>query len=241
MNKIIAIICALSASNVAAQQYAGPSRGDGSDRIEIVGLENMPVPIPPTEADKMKTAVSVRSADGFSAVEFAPDTVQSFFNSFTTARTIASNSGPNTNPQRRVSPTAYKNLSDLSLTFQAGRVPIGKLIAVAPSGTMIGKKWSGVERFFEVDGGGRMRLTEFDMGATNGKFFMLKEAINARVHGKPAISKVFRDTAGQTVEEVVWVNGPMLNILTYSPKVQEHRETNTSTHISAYSLVQQIR
>lgn len=106
---------------------------------------------------------------------------------------------------------------------------------------MIGKKWSGVERFFEVDGGGRMRLTEFDMGATNGKFFMLKEAINARVHGKPAISKVFRDSAGQTVEEVVWVNGPMLNILTYSPKVQEHRQTSTSTHISAYSLVQQIR
>lgn len=241
MKKIIAIICALSVSSVLAQQNAEPSHGEGSDRLEIVGLENMPIPVPPSEAVKMKNTVSVRSVDGFSSDELSPDTVQSFFNSFTTAKTFASNSGPGASPQRRTSPTAYKNLSDLSLTFQAGRVPMGKLVAVAPSGTMIGQKWTGVERFFEIDGGGRMRLTEFDMGATDGKFFMLKEAINARVHGKAAISKVFRDASGQTVEEVLWVNGHMLNILSYSPKVHENRQTNASARISAYSLVQQIR
>jgi hypothetical protein len=140
-------------------------------------------------------------------------------------------------------PLVYRDLSAIKLSFKAVQVSGGKLIGVAPTGTMIGKVWTGAERYFYIGDAGVMRLSETDLSATGGKFYMLKEAINARVGGEPAISKLFIDNDGQTLEEVLWVSGHKLHMLSFAPAMTPgpNGKAKIATHISAYSLAQDLR
>lgn len=108
---------------------------------------------------------------------------------------------------------------------------------------MIGSAWTGVDRYYRIDRAGHARLSESDMKATGGKFYMLKSEINTTVRGKPAISKVFTDDNGLRVEEVLWVSGSKLFMLTFASDMQAGRygKTKANSRISAFSLASELR
>jgi hypothetical protein len=137
-------------------------------------------------------------------------------------------------------PEVHEDLSTLKVRFQPKALDRATLIAAAPHGTKIDGAWTGVERFFQIPGAGSVRLSELDLAASEGKFFMIKEAVNTRVHGNPAISRVFTDTDGQTTEEVVWVEDGKLYMLTYGPDLPPGTKAKANGHISAFSLVQEL-
>lgn len=134
----------------------------------------------------------------------------------------------------------HKDLSKLKIRFKPKALDRGTLIAAAPSGTKINDIWTGVDRFFQIQGAGSVRLSEVDLAASGGKFYMMKEAVNTRVHGKPAISRVFTDDDGHTIEEVVWVEGGKFNMLTFGPDVSPGTKAKAAAHITAHSLAQEL-
>jgi len=137
----------------------------------------------------------------------------------------------------------YKDISSLKLSFEPARFSSGTLVAIAAAGTIVGKAWTGSDRYYRIEGAGDMRLSETDLGATGGKFYMLKESVNTRVGGKPAISKVFSDEDGRTVEEILWVSGRKLYLLTFAPEMSTGgaRKQKIAPSVSAYSLAQELR
>ena len=247
MNKFIGFFVICAASNVFAQSSSIAVRPvvEG-DLVEFVNVEQMPVPIPKSEIEKLQKASSVKSSDGTSTIEREPEKVRGFFRNVNTAKTVVANRF-STNSQQTAAlhaPELHKDLSTLKLTFNAMPFSRGALIAAAPSGTLIGNAWTGVERFFRVEDTGTVQLTEYDLGATKGKFYMLKDAVNTRVNGKSAISKVFTDADGQSVEEIVWVNGSKLYMLIFGPDVVVGgggTKVKVAPHVTALSLAQELR
>lgn len=69
---------------------------------------------------------------------------------------------------------------------------------------------------------------------------MIKEAVNAEVRGKPAISRVFSDNEGKTVEEIVWVEGGKFYMLTFGPDVIPNTRAKAAAHVSALTLAQEL-
>lgn len=61
---------------------------------------------------------------------------------------------------------------------------------------------------------GIVRLTEQDMKANGGAFFMLKENVIAIVADQPGIAVVVVGDDGKRLEEVVWSADSKLHILT---------------------------
>jgi hypothetical protein len=59
------------------------------------------------------------------------------------------------------------------------------------------------------------------------------------------ISKVFTDENGQSIEEIVWVNGNKLYMLTFGPDVVLSSaavpKLKASSEVSAFSLAQELR
>jgi hypothetical protein len=146
-------------------------------------------------------------------------------------------------------PKAYKDLSELNLTFSPSEFSEeGELFAVAPSGTIVDNAWTGVERFFKIPGVGVVRLTEFDQAAAKGKFYMLEDAVNTDVHGKQAISRIITDGDSQQIEDITWVSGKMMYILTFGPDLtpedgvrSEGIKSKAAPDISALSLALELR
>lgn len=69
---------------------------------------------------------------------------------------------------------------------------------------------------------------------------MMKEAVNTRVRGKPAISRVFTDDDGQTIEEVVWVDGGKFYMLTFGPDIMPGTNAKAAAHVTAHTLAQEL-
>jgi hypothetical protein len=140
-------------------------------------------------------------------------------------------------------PTVVKSPGDLKLGFSAATVRSGKLIGAAPQGRIVNGKWTGVARHLHIEGGGYSRVSETDMAAAGGMFYMNKAAVNTTVAGKPAISVIFTDDQGQRVEEVLWVNGGKLYKVTYAPDQQTGRygKMKTNPTVSAVSLAMEIQ
>ena len=103
--------------------------------------------------------------------------------------------------------------------------------------------WTGVERYFHIEGAGFSRVAEWNMAATGGMFYMIKTAVNTTIAGKPAISKVFTDEGGQRIEEVLWIDGGKLYKVTFAPDMQNARYglTKTNANVSAFSLASELR
>lgn len=244
MKIMISILGVLITSNVFAQAASGPpNKTQTTDMVELVSLEKMPLPLPPGEADKMRKNTSVMAADGFSPLEKEPVMVKGFFNNMNAAKTkLVHQNSPNNqqNKAERSTPEVHKDLSTLKHGFKAASFSRGVLVVAAPSGTMINDAWTGIERFFQIDGVGSVRLHEVDLGATGGKFYMIKEAVNTRVHGKPAISKVFIGDDAQTIEEVVWVEGNKFYMLTFGPDLIPGTKTKAAPHITANFLAHEL-
>jgi hypothetical protein len=103
---------------------------------------------------------------------------------------------------------------------------------------MVNGTWTGVERYFRIEGCGYMRVYESDLAASNGMVFMLKSAINTTVAGKPDISD-----HGQRIEEVAWGVGAMQYTVTYAPDQQSGRYgmMKTNPAVSAFSLATELQ
>ncbi|MES2742247.1 MAG: hypothetical protein V4754_15030 [Pseudomonadota bacterium] len=218
----------------------------GGDRVQLVAVEQMPVPLPNDALKNTQSSSVAKAEDGFSSIEKSPETVRRFFNSLEIVKSqIAGQSQPEMmklEAGRLRAPVVFKNMSDLKLSFTAATIRKGELIGAAPQGTMIGDAWTGVESFYRIEGQGYMRLSETDMKATGGMFYMIKDAVNTTVLGKPAISKIFT-VDGQTVQEILWVNGSKLYTLTFVPDMEDGGlgKFKVNSRISAKSLAQEIR
>ncbi len=136
-----------------------------------------------------------------------------------------------------------KSLADLKVGFSTAAVRSGSLIGAVPQGTVINGAWTGVERYFHIEGAGFSRVSETDMAATGGMFYMNKAAVNTTIAGKSAISAVFTDDSGQRIEEVLWVDGGKLNKVTFAPDMQNARYglTKANSRVSAFSLASELR
>lgn len=247
MKSILGLVTIIIATNVYAQSGNNAANNIQSPGvIELVNLEQMPIPLPPDQIEKERARKNLESVapDGFSSVEKSPETVRGFFNHLNAARTyIAQQATANPEQQRTaesVMPEVHKDLSRLKTHFRPKSLNRGALIAAAPSGTLLNGTWTGIERFFQIEGAGNVRLSEVDLGATGGKFYMMKEAVNTRVRGNPAISKIFTDDNGQTVEEIVWVEGGRFYMLTFGPDLASGSRLKASAHISAHSLAHEL-
>ena len=186
------------------------------------------------------------AANGFSTIEKSAEKVSGFFRHLEAVKaelTIQAQTNPLLENKHGSAhgPLVYKALADLKLGFQAASFDGGKLISVTPAGTMMNDAWTGVERFIELENAGVVRLTEYDLGATKGKFFMLKDAVNTQVQGDPAISRVFVDDAGRSLEEIVWVRGKKFHMLTYSPEMVTGTQLKAASEVSAASLARALR
>jgi hypothetical protein len=192
-----------------------------------------------------------KADDGFSNTSIAPDRVRQFFNNLeivkgqtTSAREaegfaemMISGKGMPT------APIVVNKLTDLKIGFVPANVRTGRLIGASPQGTIVNGAWTGVERYFEIEGGGYSRISETDMAASGGMFYMNKTAVNATVAGKPAISMVFTDDQGRRIEEVLWVEGRKLYVVTYAPTLQSGRYgmMKANTAISAFALATELK
>lgn len=247
MKKIIGLLAICITSNVFAQPPSAPTNPiQAADVLELMSLDMMPIPLPPGEADRMRKNTSTTASDGFSSIEKAPEMVRAFHNHMNAAKTYVARQDQTNVRQNKnefSAPEVHKDLSTLKLGFKVaffGRGE-GALVAAAPNGTQVNDAWTGVERFFQINGAGSVHLSEVDLLATGGKFYMMKEAVNTHVHGEPAISKVFADDDGQTIEKVVWVKKNKLYMLTYGPDLIPDTKTKATAHISAHSLAQELQ
>jgi hypothetical protein len=250
MKKIFCVAFTVASAAAFAQAPPGLQRPAGKDHVQLVGPGQMPLPLPTAELRKLQ-ATMAKADDGFSNTSSAPDRVRQFFNNLdivkgqpTSAREaegfaemMISGKGTPT------APIVVNNMTDLKVGFTPANVRTGKLIGVSPQGTIVNGAWTGVERYFEIEGGGYSRISETDMAASGGMFYMNKAAVNATVAGKPAISMVFTDDQGQRIEEVLWVEGRKLYKVTYAPTLQSGRYgmMKANTAISAFALATELR
>ncbi|MBI3284812.1 MAG: hypothetical protein HYZ65_08190 [Burkholderiales bacterium] len=243
MKKNFSLLAVCIALDFFAQTANGQvSQPQTADVVELVNMEKMPLPLPPGEVTKMQGNTTM-AADGFSSKENAPEMVKGFFDRLNIVNAyIARQSLANglQNKGEIAGPEVHKDLSTLKLSFKARSFNRGKLIAAVASGTLISNTWTGVERFLRIDGVGNVHLSELDLGASGGKFYMMKEAVNTQVRGKPAISKVFTDDDGRTVEKIVWGEGRILYMLTFgadrAPDIKTKAIIQTSAYLLAHDL-----
>lgn len=250
MKSILCIALAVASATAFAQSPPPKPIPSGKDRVQLVGVGQMPLPLPKSELQRLQTPMA-KADDGFSNLSNEPDRVRQFFNNLEIAK------GPQASAQEAESfaemmisgkqvpsaPLVVGKLTDLKVGFKPAAVRTGKLIAVAPQGTIVNGAWTGVERYFQIEGGGSSRISETDMGASGGMFYMNKAAVNATVAGKPAISMVFTDEQDRRIEEVLWVDGPKLYKVTYAPSLQAGRYgmMKANTAVSAFALATELR
>ena len=244
MKNLPCLLLTLIAPTVFAQP-AMPVK-QGVPHVEFVTIDQLPVPVPPSELQKAKLASTAKADDGYSTLENAPHVVRQFLTNIEIVTSQVRSPASSSFKAGRAIPRApdvVRELSDLKLSFKTVALARGELIGATPRGTIIGDAWTGIDRFYRISGAGIMRLSETDMKASGGKFFMLKDAINTQVAGQPAISKVFIDGDGQTVEEVLWVNEHKLYTLTFAPEVKKGKfgKAKSNIQVSATSLAQELR
>lgn len=250
MKTTFLVAVSLLSSGVLAEppKLPGPT---GPDRMLILRADQMPLPPPNADLLKMHSATMTKAEDGFSTVDQAPDRVRQFMNDLEVVKTQPSTAreaegfaeAAKRGTGVSMAPMVVQNLKDLKLGFGVATMRSGRLIGAAPQGTIVRGGWTGVERYFKIDGAGYSRLSETDMSLTGGMFYMNKGAINTTMGGKPAISKVFVDHHGQRVEEVLWVDRGKLYMLTFAPDLQVGRygKQKANTSVSAFSLASEVR
>ncbi|QYF95562.1 hypothetical protein KY495_10660 [Massilia sp. PAMC28688] len=252
MKTTICVTAALTAASVFAQPPVMPGPAKGSnDRVLVLQTDQMPVPPPADELRKMQSMLAMKAEDGFSRLIREPQPVREFMNDLNIVRNHQSGATKaaafahalKTGKSLPVAPVVVKDLNDLKIGFSPTTVRSGRLIGVAPQGTMVRGAWTGVERYYAIDGAGTMRVSETDLAASGGMFYMHAPLVNARIGGKPAISVVFADDHGQRIEEVMWGNGPKLFKVTFAPLMRREKngQMKANVAVSAFSLASDLR
>jgi len=192
-----------------------------------------------------------KADDGFSGASKSSELVRQFFNNLEVVKGQQPLSAQEAEAMAEkmqhgkeipTAPLVVRNITDLKVGFAPAAVRTGKLIGAAPQGTIVNGTWTGVERYFELTGG-YSRVSETDMAASGGMFFMNRAAVNTNVAGKPAISMVYTDERGTRLEEVLWVNGGKLFKVTYAPNLNQGRYgmMKANPGVSALSLATELR
>ena len=158
----------------------------------------------------MQSLSRMTADDGFSTLNNDPEHVRQFLNDLEIVKTNNSTGQEaaafaeaiKSGKAIPTAPIVVKSLEDIKLGFSTVNVRSGKLIGAAPQGTIVNGGWTGVERYFHIAGSGYSRISETDLAASGGMFYMNKAAVNTTVAGKPAISVVMTDGQGNRVEEV---------------------------------------
>lgn len=253
MKSLAITICIFATTSTASAQeppkYPGPA---SKDRVLLFTPDQMPLPLPKAELAKMQAASMSKADDGFSIENKSSDKVRQFFNNLEIVRTSPAANEQNaeafatalkTGRSMPTAPMVAKDLRDLKVGFSPARVRSGRLIGASPQGTIVNGKWTGVERYFRIEGGGYSRVSETDMAASGGMFYMNKSAVNTKVAGKPAISMILTNDQGHRVEEVLWVDGGKLYTVTYAPDQQSGRYgmMKINNAVSALSLAAELQ
>lgn len=231
MRKQLMLIAVASAFVIGTALAQLPTKSK-SDAYEIVTVDTMPIPPPSREVQRAKARTLAIGRDDRGHGEEDVQRVANFYSHFETvvrARGNDSSRSPAETSEDLRAGRVYSDLSELKLATTPAIFTSGTLVAATPAGTMQEKGWTGVERFYQIDGVGKVRLTQYDLGLTGGKFYMMKEYINSSVRGKHAISKVFVNDNNQSIEEVVWVSGSKFFMLTFAPETPAKREDIQST------------
>lgn len=250
MKNIFYISIAVVSTAAFAQSPATPPALTSKDYVQLVSPAQMPLPLPKSELQKLQ-ASTFKTDDGFSNLANVPDRVRQFFNNLEIVKGQQSSAAEAESYAKMITsgksiptaPLVVRNLADLKVGFTPASVRTGKLIGVAPQGTIVNGSWTGVERYFQIEGCGYSRISETNMAASGGMFYMNKAAVNTTVAGKPAISVVFTDDQGRRVEEVLWVNGPKLYTVTYAPYLQPGRYgmMKANTAVTAFALATELQ
>lgn len=250
MKNIFYITLAVASTAAFAQSPPASPKPTSKDHVQLVGLDQMPLPVPKPELSRLQAPMA-KASDGFSNLSNESNRVRQFFNNLeivkgrqASAREAEGYAEMITSGRALpTAPLVVAKLTDLKVFFTPASIRTGKLIGVAPQGTIVNGAWTGVERYFQIEGGGYSRISETDMAASGGMFYMNKAAVNATVAGKPAISMIFTDDQGRRVEEVLWVNGPKLYTVTYAPTLQPGRYgmMKANTAVSAFALATELR
>ena len=188
----VALACA-SAFAQAPELMPGPANG-GKDRVRLVGVHEMPLPPPPGELARMQSQSKTKAEDGFSALQKEPARVRQFMNEMeivkgaqASAKEVGAFAVAIGSAKKILNaPTLVQSLGDLKLGFTPAAVRNGKLIGAAPQGTIIKGSWTGVERYFHIVGAGYSRVSETDLAATAGMFYMNQAAVDPHIPGRPA-------------------------------------------------------
>lgn len=232
MKKLIGLFIFCLTAGVIAQINNSAINGM---HFEIVNVEGMPLTPPPGEIAKHQKNSYTKAADGFSTIENDAEKVKNFF-------LHVKNAADSLKDQKKNK--TRKDITDLEILFKASHHAKRNAIAAIPIGTSINDKWTGAEQIFKLDAAGTVRLTEYDLSASQGKFFMLKDSINTQINGNPAISKIFIDENGQSIEEVVWMTGSIFHMLTYASDTVYGGtgvRTKIAGQISAHSIAQELQ
>lgn len=99
------------------------------------------------------------------------------------------------------------SLNEIRTTHDLVKFSPGKFLGAYVGGVLKKNRWTTASRYFEMDDGSVVMLRESDYGASRGKVYFTPSMINLEINGKPASAVVLSGPDGQTLEQVVWVDG----------------------------------
>lgn len=94
------------------------------------------------------------------------------------------------------------------------------------SGGLVGGRWTGLTRTFDLPDLGVVVLNETDHVAGHESVSVIKEWINVDIHGQPGSVRTARDASGKTLVTVGWANERKIYSLRLQPQHPEQRDLN---------------
>lgn len=230
MKKVAVLLFVFSCSCAVWAQSVSHGSVSEDDRISVVPKEKFPVPPPPKEGPSAKrlstkqAGVPEKDIDGVSFTGGDDGTVKALeqaVREIQDAKRQARTKDLKKVAEEKKIPGLVFDAKDLPLTLPVSKVPEGELVGAIPSGTFKDGRWTGITRYFKLNDGTLIELTERDLHATRGRLFMSPANINTEIKGKPARAAALYDSAGRKIRQVVWVNGPKFyELYVLSPEVK---------------------
>lgn len=100
------------------------------------------------------------------------------------------------------------------------------MIEATTAGGIVGGRWSGVTRSWDVPGLGFIQLDESEYQESGGSITLVKEWLNTEVNGHPATVKTMKSPDGATLVSVGWVNASTDFRLDLQPVNRDATEIN---------------
>ena len=210
------LLLAASCASAIAAPLPEPA---SDDLLSIVPANALPGGIPAKFQGSARQQAVTRDADGISLVGEDAGLAQGI------ERTVAAIKRIRAQMKTRGIASAIRDerlpglvfdLDEIPLTRPAIHVPSGMLLGAKPAGTRLDAHWTGLTRYYRLADGALMELTETDLAAVQGRLYLVPEAINTEIHGKPGMAAVLKNAEGRRVRQVIWVSGPKsyeLNVL----------------------------